>query len=171
MTINIFLDTNIIDRILRIDKEIPSNPTYEEDRNFLRRILDICSKNEKIKLYVNPSVRMEIEKTKDEQKKKELLKILQKYRFLPFNKTILPFTFPATLISEEETKILGDLCNKIPGLKKDKKIIADAAFCKVIDVLLTTDRKHLANKGIEIKHLEIFTPKELFEYLSTVEKL
>jgi len=167
MAINIFLDTNIIDRILRIDEEIPSNFTYEEDRRFLRKILDICSKNEEIKLYVNPSVKIEIEKTRDEQKKKELLMVFEKHEFLPFNKTIFPFTFPATFISEE-AKILEDLCNKISGLKKDAKIIADASFCKIIDILLTTDRKHLANKGIQIKNLKIFTPKELFEYLSNV---
>jgi len=165
MAINIFLDTNIIDRIWRIDEEIPSNCTYEEDRKFLKKILDICANNEETKLYVNPSVKMEIEKTEDKQKKKELLKVFEKYEFLPFNLTVFPFVFPATFISEEEVKKLEDLCNKLPGLKKDMKIIADAGFCKTIDVLLTTDRKHLANKGIQIKHLKIFTPKKLFEYL------
>ena len=165
MATNIFLDTNIIERILRIDEEIPNNRTYEEDRKFLGKILDICANNEKIKLYVNPSVKMEIEKTRDNQKKKALLEIFEKYEFLPFNSTIFPCTLPATFISEEEGKKLEDVCNKIPGLKKDVKIIADAGFSKTIDILLTTDRKHLANKGFQINHLKIFTPKMLFEYL------
>lgn len=165
MTTNIFLDSSIINRILDMDRTIPSESTYEEDRHFLRKILNISLANEEIKLYVNPSVKMEIEKTQDVQKRKELLKIFGKYRFMPFNKTILPFTLPATLISEEEVKILEDLCNRISGLKRDEKIIADSAFCEMIDVLLTTDRKHLADRKIEIGHLKIFTSKELFGYL------
>jgi hypothetical protein len=169
MTINIFLDTNIINRILDIDKEVPDNITYEEDRDFLRKILDISSKNKQIKLYVNPSVKIEIEKTKDAHRREKLLKIFEKHNFIPFNKTIFPFRFPATFVSNKEIKILEALCNKKKGREKDKKIIADSAFCEVIDVLLTTDREHLANGGIKIRHLKIFSPKELFDYLSNKE--
>lgn len=60
---------------------------------------------------------------------------------------------------------LNKVCKSNPELRKDKKIIADLAFCKEIDILLTTDR-NLAD--INIPTLEIFTPKRLFKYLSKI---
>lgn len=161
---NIFLDTSIVNRVLDINTP-PADSTYEEDRYFLRKILDICSKNERINLYVNPSVKMELEKTQDEERRRKLLDVFKKCNFMPFSKTVLPFTLPATLLSEKEAKTLKDFCSEVPSLKADKKIIADAAFCKAIDILLTTDREHLARKEIQIKHFRIFTPKQLFDYL------
>ena len=66
---------------------------------------------------------------------------------------------------------MDKICDDYPSLRKDRKIIADAAFCKSIDILLTTDRNHLANKEfslqiLKILDLKIFTPKELFEHIS-----
>ncbi len=74
------------------------------------------------------------------------------------------------LLSKEQAEILDKICD-YPSLRKDKKIIADAAFCESIDILLTTDRNHLANKEFNLQaskilDLKIFTPKELFEYIS-----
>lgn len=163
--LNIFLDTGIINRILELDKS-ESDAKYEEDRRYLGKILNLCSEEDKINFFVKPSVKTEICNTSNKSRKQKLLKVCAQYNFKPFNKTIFPFSFPATFISDEEIEILNALCEDNPALKKDIKIIADSAFCKEIDILLTTDRKHLAEKGFHLQHLEIFTPKELFEYLS-----
>ncbi len=90
---------------------------------------------------------------------------------MPFNASIFPWTFPVNLLSEEQAAILDKICDDYPSLGRDTKIIADAAFCKNINILLTTDRNHLADKDfslriLKILDLKIFTPKELFEYLS-----
>jgi len=140
---------------------------YEEDRVFLRKVLDIYSEGDRIEFYVNPSVKLEIDATKNQKRRRALQEIFEKFKFIPFNKTIFPFVFPANLLKEEEVKILERLCEENPGLEKDKKIIADATF-GYMDILLTTDRRHLANKGIHIQHLKIFTPKELCEYLNNL---
>jgi len=160
--LNIFFDTCIINRILDLDKR-ESDAKYEEDRRYLGKILNLCSEEDKINFFVNPSVKTEICNTTKESRRQKLLKVCAQYNFKPFNKTILPFSLPGTFISEEEVEILNKVCKSNPELMKDKKIIADSAFCKEIDILLTTDRD-LAD--INIPTLEIFTPKELFEYLS-----
>ncbi|MCK4735710.1 MAG: hypothetical protein KAT65_24865 [Methanophagales archaeon] len=163
--LDIFFDTCIINRILYLDKR-KSDAKSEEDREYLDKILNLCAEEGKINFFVNPSVKTEITNTTNKSRREKLLKVCSQYNFNPFNKTILPFSFPATFISDEEVEILNALCEDNPALKKDIKIIADSAFCEEIDVLLTTDREHLAGKEFHLQHLEIFTPKELFEYLS-----
>jgi len=165
--LRIFLDTSILHRISRIDVENPDDPLYEEDRVYLRKLSGMHLKSDDIEFYVNPSVKSEIDATRNQDRRRQLQELFEKYRFIPFNKTIFPFTFPVTFITRDEVGTLGRLCRDNPGLKKDQKIIADAAFSQNMDILLTTDRKHLADRGIRIMHLKIFTPKELFEYLSS----
>ena len=165
--LNIFFDTCIINRILDLDKR-ESDAKYEEDRRYLGKILNLCSEEDKINFFINPPVKTEIYNTTNESRRQKLLKVCAQYNFKPFNKTILPFSLPGTFISEEEVEILNKVCKSNPELMKDKKIIADSAFCKEIDILLTTDRD-LAD--INIPTLEIFTPKELFEYLSKTHEI
>ena len=161
--LNIFLDTCIINRILDLDKP-ESDTKYEEDRNYLIKILDLFSKN-KIKFFINPSVKTEISKTMDRLRRHKLLDICSRYEFISFNKNFFPLYFPFTFVSEEKIKLLNALCEDNPALNKDIKIIADPVFCTSMDIVLTTDRRHLAGKGIHLQNLKIFTPKELFLYL------
>ena len=161
--LNIFLDTCIINRILDIDKP-ESDTKYEEDRNYLIKILDLYS-NDKIKFFINPSVKTEISKTMDRLRRHKLLDICSRYDFISFNKNFFPLCFPFTFVSEEKIKLLNALCEDNPSLNKDIEIIADRVFCTSMDIVLTTDRRHLASKGIHLQNLKIFTPKELFLYL------
>ena len=163
---NIFIDTNIVNLILDIDVENSNDFTYEEDRYYMKEILKVVAKDNRFRLYVNPTVKQEIDACPDSKRRDSLLNIFNDLNLTSFNLTILPFVLPATLISEEQAKMIDDLCRENTGLKKDKKIIADSAFCKEIDILLTADRKHLADKNLKIGSLKICTPKKLHEYLS-----
>ena len=90
---------------------------------------------------------------------------LSQYHFTPYNKTIFPFTFPAHFVSKEEEGMMEELCRKVPGFEKDEKIFLDAVSNSGVKVLLTTDRQHLANKGLNEYRISVFTPKQFFEYL------
>jgi len=168
--LRVFLDTTIVNRILDIEEPSQEGSLYEEDRFFLKKILETRELVQRLELYVNPSVKMEIEATKNDQRREELLKIFNSFKFILFTTTVFPIVFPATFLSEEEKLKLMKLCEANPSLVKDEKIIADAAFCQHIDVLLTTDRRHLANRGVCIEKLKICTPKELFDCLSQSEE-
>lgn len=166
-TANVFIDTSTVNRILHITKAESSNLKYEEDRRYLSRITKDYVKKGLVCLIVNPSVKHEIEQTKDTKMKAELLGLFNQLNFTPYNKTVFPFTFPAHLATEEEERMLGDICATIRGFEKDKKIFLDALANSEIHVLLTTDRKHLADKGLHIYGMPIFTPRQLFEHLHT----
>ena len=94
-----------------------------------------------------------------------------------YNKTIFPFVLPATFVASEEKETLKQLFEGLPKeFEKDEKIFADAVFNQQIELLLTADRKHLANDrfrnrleslGLD-KKIKVFTPKELFEYLKNM---
>jgi len=166
-TVNVFIDTSTVNRILRITKAEGINPGCEEDRRYLSRIIKDYVKKGLACLIVNPSVKREIKQTPDSKKKAELLALFNQLNFTPYNKAVFPFTFPAHFATEEEEGMLGDICARIRGFEKDKKIFLDALANSEIHVLLTTDRKHLADKGLDIYGMPIFTPRQLFEHLHT----
>ena len=168
-TIGVFVDTNIVDRILGVD-----DPQYEKDRSYLSRIVEQYAEKGVVRLVVNPRVKEEIKKIPDPQKRAQLLDTLNQFHFTPYNKTVFPFSFPATFLTDEEGETLKELYGWLPAsFEKDRGIFADAVFNPQIEVLLTADRDHLANdrfrnllqgKGLD-KSIKVFTPKELFEYL------
>lgn len=164
-TINVFIDTSTVNRILRITEEESNNLGHEEDRMYLSKILEDYVNEGLICLIVNPSVKNEIEQTQDAKEKAKLLALFNQLKFMPYNKTVFTFTFPGNFVSEEDEKMLNDICAKIPGFEKDEKIFLDALSNSEIHVLLTTDRKHLADKGLDTYGIPIFTPRQLFEYL------
>lgn len=99
--------------------------------------------------YVNPSVKMEIDNTSSQERRVKPEKIFDEFSFISFNKSIFPkWKFPTNFLTDEEKGILTSLVRNNPSLVKDEKILADATFYKNIDVLLTTDRTHLADKNI-----------------------
>jgi len=173
-TINAFVDTSTVNRILEIDTGEVKNALYEEDRLYLFKIMGYAEKGI-VQLIVNPSVKREIEKTSDSHKKKRLLTLFAQFHFTPYNTTIFPFTFPAYFITEVEKGALEELRKKISGFRKDQKIFIDAVSNAQVKVLLTTDRKHLAKKEIydslKSKSLDkkilVFTPKKFYEYIQT----
>lgn len=169
--INVFADTSIVNRILEIAISEVRDALYEEDRLYLSKIKENYVDKGIVQLIVNPSVKIQIENTSDPTKKERLLALFDQFHFTPYNKTIFPFTFPAYFITEEEKRALKELRNKIKGFGRDEKIFLDAVANSQVEVLLTTDREHLAcvklhtylaDKGLDI---EIFTPRELYEDL------
>ena|GEM_PF-3066057 len=164
--INAFVDTNIVNRILDIDTikvDDPNNPKYEEDRLYLSRIIKDYVEKGIVRLIVNPSVKQEIENTKNPQRRGQLLAKLRQFHFTSYNKTIFPFTFPAKFVNEDEIRIIAMLCEKIRDFKKDEKIFIDAVSNSDIDILLTTDREHLADKELNVRGISVVTPKEFVD--------
>lgn len=168
-TINVFADTSTVNKILDIAEIKVSDPTHEEDRLYLSRIIDNYVEKGTVRLIVNPSITREIEQTKNTKRRNALLAIFNQLRFTSYNKTVFPFTFPAHFVSEEEKGMLADICKGIRGFDKDEKIFLDAVSNSEIQVLLTTDRTHLANRGLNIHGILVFTPRQLFEHLQNIE--
>lgn len=171
-TIKVFVDTSIVNRILDIGIEKSKDILYEEDRHYLSKIMQEYVDKGIVQLFANPSIKLEIENTSDHQRKQELLTEFKNYHFTDFNKTVFPFSFPATFVTEEEKLILEELRTKIKNFNKDAKIFLDAVSNSQIDALVTADREHLACievRGYVVKKLdarvEIFTPKEFYEYI------
>ena len=170
--INVFVDTSIVNRILEIDKIEVRDALYEEDRLYLSKIIEYVEKGI-VRLIVNPSVKREIENTADPEKKGELLTLFDQFHFTPYNKSIFPIAFPVHFVTKEEKVVLGVLRKKIKVVRKDEKIFLDAAANSQVEILLTTDREHLAciklrdyiaDKGFNAE-IKIFTPIELHEEL------
>lgn len=183
-TINTFVDTSTVNRILDIEVVKPNDHKWEEDRQYLSKIIKNYVKKGIVQLFVNPSVEREIRNTKkDPQRKNRLLALFKRLEFTPNHKTVFPIVLsdehPATFLSEEEKKTLEELSRDIPSFKKDDvKIFADAVFNSQIEVLLVPHEEHflkgrfrnfLENKGLD-KKIKVFTPKEFYEYLQKVGK-
>jgi predicted nucleic acid-binding protein len=178
-TIGVFVDTSTVNRILRINEKREKDNKWEEDREYLMKIFQQYLESSVVRFIVNPTVKTEIEDTKDPQERMRLLKKFEEYHFTSYNLTIFPFTFPATFITEEQSKTLEQLIHGIPKFEKDKKIFLDALNNAQVEYLLTTDRKHLVNdtfrrrvkkKGLD-KYIRICKPKELYEHLQKVVQL
>ena len=172
-TINTFVDTSTVNRILEIDTVEVKDPVYEEDRLYLSKIKENYVEKGIVQFIVNPSVKQEIENTSKPQRKERLLALFDQFHFTSYNKTIYPFTYPAYYVTEEEERGLGELSERIKGFEKDEKIFLDAVANSQVEVSLSTDREHLAcikvrdylvNKGLDTE-IKIFTPKEFYEYL------
>jgi hypothetical protein len=177
-TIGVFVDTSTVNTVFNMDKKVPaSSYNDEEDRLYLPKIVEQYVENDVVRLIVNPTVEQEIKRTPDLQKRDDLLMRFNQFHFTSYNKTIFPFHFPATFLASEEKEALKQIFEDLPKkFKKDKKILADAVFNQQIELLLTTDRKTLANYrlrnrlesvGLD-KKIQVFTPKELFEYLKNM---
>jgi hypothetical protein len=172
-TIGVFVDTSTVNRVLDMDKKLRASMD-KEDRLYLSKIVEQYVKNNVVRLIVNPTVKQEIKKTPDLQRRDDLLMKFNQFHFTSYNKTIFPFVFPATFLASKEKETLKQLFEALPkGFKKDEKIFADAVFSQQIELLLTADREHLANDrfrnclesvGLD-KKIKVFTPKELFEHL------
>lgn len=175
-SIDVFVDTSTVNRMLDIEVRKDNDSQYEQDREYLTRIVEQYVKSDIVRLIVNPTVKAEIEKTKDDKTRASLLQQFAKFHFTLYNITIFPFSFPGTFLTEQRSKTLDLVSRGIPGFEKDRKIFADALFSPQIEVLLTTDREHLANdafrrriqrKGLH-NNIKVCTPKELFEHLQNV---
>ncbi len=169
---NVFVDTSIVNRILEIDKSTVRDTIYEEDRLYISKIIEYVKKGI-VRLIVNPSVKHEIENATDPKRKRELLALFDQFHFTPYDKWIFPIVFPVHFVTKEEKVVLGELRKKIKGFRKDAKIFLDAAANSQVEILLTTDRQHLAcielrdyiaDKKLDAE-IKIFTPKELYEHL------
>jgi len=176
-TVNVFVDTSTVNRILRIEEEQPNNQKWEEDREYLSKIIENYVRKGIVQLFVNPSVKQEIEATPDSQKREQLLALFNQYHYTPYNKWIFPIVFPVHFVTKEEKKELEELCKEIKGFEQDEKIFLDAVSNSEVEVLLTTDREHLARKeicdylkgkGLDKKML-VCTPKKFYEHLQSID--
>ena len=172
--VGVFVDTCTVNRILDMIEVKTHATVYEEDRLYLTKLVEQYVKDGIIYFIVNPSVKKEIERTINAQRRKDLLTTFNQLHFTFYNKTIFPIVFPATFLTQEEKEILEQLYRDLPQeFKKDEKIFADVIFNQQIEILLTTDREHLANHRFRNRlestdlhrKIKIFTPKELFDYL------
>jgi hypothetical protein len=159
---NVFIDTSIVNYMLELNKPRPNDTTWQDNIKYIEQLINGPVANGDIIFYVNPSVNSQINNTKNKKRKMVLLSKFKEFKFKEFNVTIFPFRFPATFISKKQSTMLNDLCTKHPALSNDRKIIADSAFNKNIDVLLTTD----TNLAHQVKHLDgvkFMLPKELWD--------
>jgi predicted nucleic acid-binding protein len=178
--IGVFVDTSMVNKMLSINEERPNDPTHEEDRAYLGLIIQQYAETGKVRLWVNPTVQYEIEKTPSLEERCRLQEQLKKFRFTSFSTTVFPIVFGpdgATFLTDQQKEKLETLYQDIPKYKQDEKVFADAAFNSSIQFLLTGDRNHLAKKrfrdrvqelGLH-KEVRVFTPKELFEYLRSLD--
>ena len=163
---NVFVDTSIVNNLLDLEENNVSNLSAQ-DAKYLKLILKGYVNPNKVTLFVNPSVKQQINNTEDERRKGKLLEKFNECHFTEFNLTIFPFHFPAKFMSDNEAAFIDQLCAKHPALLKDKKIIGDVAFNDNdnIDVLLTTD-KDLAHQVSQVGKVRFRLPKELWEDLT-----
>ena len=166
-TINVFVDTSTVNRILDMEVEKAHDQLYEKDRTYLKKIINNYVEKGLVRLIVNPSVEQEIENTSDPERREQLLALFGQFEDTPHNKTIYEFKYPGCYVTEEDTERLAELRIRIPGFEKDQKVFLDAASNAEVEILLVTDRKHLAGKGLDSPDILVFTPKQFFEYLET----
>jgi predicted nucleic acid-binding protein len=173
---NVFIDTSTVNRIKDLDVK-KNNIKYEEDRQYLSKIMQEYVVQNLVEFFVNPSIKHEIDNTSDANTRKDLVEVFNKFHYTEYNKTIYPFHFPAWYVTEEEKLVLDELKVKIKNFEKDAKPFLDAISNSQVNILLTTDRKHLAcvelrgyltQNNLETS-IQIFTPKEFYEYLQTVQ--
>jgi predicted nucleic acid-binding protein len=174
-TVGVFVDTCIVNRLLDIKDPTEHDRTWEEHRLYLHKLEEEFVKPGIIQLFVNPTVKTEIEKTTDPVRRQDLLEKFEELHFTPLGAAVFPITFPVTLLTGDQKEELDDLFPHLP--EKDRKIFADAVCSTEVEILLTTDTDHLANdklrrrlkeKGID-KKIMVVTPKELCEYLQRFE--
>lgn len=159
---NVFIETSIVNNLLDLEARRPNDATGQENTKYLELLLSGPVATKEMTFYVNPSVKWQINNTKDEQRKEALLAKFKEFQFTELNLTIFPFHFPAKFISEEQSALIEQLCKEHPALSRDRKIIADAAFNENIDILLTADKK-LAHQVCQLGKVKFMLPKELWD--------
>jgi len=159
--VNVFVDTCIVNRVLDLEESRPDHE-WHEDRKYLLELQSGPVASGIIKLFINPSVMSQVTATKDPERREALINITMQFKFTEFNMTIFPFRFPARFLSPAQKAKIQQLCVEHPNLRPDEKILADSAFNKDMDVLLTTDRD-LAELQ-QLGTVKIMLPKELWEY-------
>lgn len=161
-TMNVFLDTSIVNRILDLE-EIRPDVLWEQDRAYLNNLLDGPVSGGTMTFLVNPTVMSQIRDAPDFERRRRLISVAERFRFTEYNLTIFPFSFPARFLSKEQKVEIQGICSQYPSLIRDQKILADAAFGEGIDVLLTTDRE-LAYKIPLLGQLKVMLPLDLWEF-------
>lgn len=179
-TVNVFVDTCTVNRLLDIDNPRTHDATYESDRSCLYRIAEEYADHDIVRLFVNPTVKWEIEKTANLTRRKQLVQEFDRLHFMPFSTSVFPLLFPVTFVSTEVKQALDDIFACVPQeYKKDMKILADVMSSEEIEILLTTDREHLANDRFRSlvkqkspdKKIAILTPRELLRRLAKPDVL
>lgn len=160
-TLNVFVDTCIVNRILDLEESRPDRE-WEEDRKYLMELQSGPVVSGIIKLFVNPSVMRQVKATTVPERREALVNIAKQFKFTEFNMPSFPFSFPARFFSTAQKAKIRQLCLERPYLRKDRKILADSAFNKDMDVLMTTDRD-LA-KLQQLGTVKIMLPRELWQY-------
>jgi len=159
---NVFVDTCIVNRILDLEAS-PPHSRWQEDREYLRRLLNEPVASGTMKFFINPTVISQIEATRNTERRDALLSAVQQFEFTEFNMTIFPFRFPAKFLSKAQKAEIQQLCLTYPALERDKKILADSALNETIDVLLTTDRD-LVRKVPQFGKAKVMLPKQLWDF-------
>ena len=151
--------------IIDIEDNLATNQVVQKNQKYLKLLLEGPVTKGTIAFYVNPGIMQQINQTPHIPRKERLLTKFRECHFTDFNLTIYPFAYPATYISKIRAAKVGDFVRFHPGLKKDRKMIADAAFNNEIDVFLTTD-KRLAHQVQGIGKVKFMLPEELCKLLS-----
>lgn len=159
--LNVFLDTCIVNRVLDL-QENRRDSEWKEDREYLLKLRSGPVGLERMKFFVNPSVMSQIRATRNHERREALINTAAEFKFTEFNMTIFPFRFPARFLSPAQKGTVKQLCVQHPNLRRDKKILADSAFNKDMDVLLTTDRDLAAVR--QLGRVKVMLPKELWDY-------
>ncbi|MFC1905529.1 hypothetical protein ACFLXL_01830 [Chloroflexota bacterium] len=167
--LNVFVDTSIVNNLLDLNETRLADATWEANIKFIRILINGPVASGKMSLYVNPSVKHQINSTPNKERRDGLLLKFEEFKFEEFNLTIFPFSFPARFIAKEQGELIDNLCKKYPNLEKDRKIIADAAFNDKIDFLLTTDGD-LAHQVRQIGNVRFMLPKELWDHYTSINK-
>ncbi|MCX7048776.1 MAG: type II toxin-antitoxin system VapC family toxin [Candidatus Sumerlaeota bacterium] len=125
--LKIYLDTSVINFLFADDA-----PNL---RDITKDFFENCVQSLKYDVFISNVVLQEIEKTKDEGKKKKLLDIIRKYKF-------------SVLQSTSEVEQLADVYIKegiVPAKKVEDAQHIAIATCNQMDLLLSWNFKHLAN--------------------------
>jgi len=177
--IGVFVDTSIVNKMLSVDEKRPDDATHEEDRKYLRLVIQQYAETGRVRLWVNPTVQYEIDKTTSLEERSRLQEQFKQFHFTSFSTTVFPIVFGpdgATFLTEQQKQKLESLYQDIPKYRQDEKVFADAAFNSSIQFLLTGDRNHLAKKRFRDRvqqlglnrEVRVFTPKEMFEHLQSL---
>lgn len=185
--IKVLLDNDAANRIAELDEGIAQksgksntpDPTYIEDRDYLRKIVECLEKRGIVQLYYNPLGQREAQDTKEEWKRRAVLREYEERYFTEYHSTIFPILLsddnPARFLTLEQKRMLDEIFNELPKkYQHDIKIVAEALFNPKIKFkyLLTCNTRHLAanklrnkikEKGLELK---ICTPRELYGEIS-----
>ena len=153
--IKIYLDTSVINFLFADD--------VQEKRDITKRLFEEIARN-KYEPYISELVIAEINRTKDEQKKDKLLKVIQKYQ-------------PKELPSNEEVYYLAEKyieAKIIPREFEEDAVHIAYAIVNNLDALVSWNMRHIVklktrwgvnsiNKIEGYKDIELISPEEVIE--------